>query len=74
MILIKLKRILKKAIKLYFGEEADIKSYRPYSINYFKSDNIWLIITEYDPDAIGGGIVFTIDGATGELSKYEYNE
>lgn len=63
-----------KAIKYYFGEDVNVNAYKPFGITYFVKENVWFVLTEYDPDSVGGGIAFTIDGKTGEISDYELNE
>lgn len=63
-----------EALKHYFGDNVKIGKHRSFGLNYFADENMWLIITEYDPDRLGGGISFTIDGETGELSEYQLNE
>lgn len=63
-----------EALRYYFGEDTKLRKHKPFGLNYFVDEDIWLVFTEYDPDRVGGGIAFTIDGETGELSDYELQE
>jgi hypothetical protein len=63
-----------KALKHYYGKDISIEEHQPIGLNYFTDEEIWLVITEYEPRAVGGGISFMINAKTGELSDYELEE
>ena len=59
------------ALKYFFGNDTDITDYIPITLTYFPEDDIWLVITNHEPDELDGGVGFTIDAEIGDLSDYE---
>ena len=66
--------VFRDALKYYFGEDFDIEGHMPFYMCFFVKDDMWLVLTEHEPGSVGGGIGFTIDAKTGEISDYELDE
>lgn len=50
-----------KALKHFLGEDISIITYTPLKFSFFVVEDMWLIVTDYEPDATGGGYAFMID-------------